>query len=152
MKTTTMTAIACLTAGVLAIWGCKPRTQAPIPPPEVRMLSAADADKLFDEAEKVEAVGEVAVDSEVVGDVTVTTTTQVFRIANRGGGTTMALGFCGGQCKVTGEGGLNGCQTSGCAPSGKSCTPLVCSGSCTIDRQCNRERTVGIFQPSAGIQ
>jgi hypothetical protein len=127
--------------------GCAPRQSAV---PEVRQLTQEETDKLFDEAKSVEAVGEAMIRSTVVGDMTVTTTSQMLIVTRPGGGREPVLGFCGGSCKVTVEGGTLGqCKTSGCAPSGRSCTPLVCSGSCTLDRACKREPA---FSFSAGIQ
>jgi hypothetical protein len=121
----------------IALAGCAPKASAP---PQVRQLTQEETDKVFDEAENVEAVGAPMARSTVVGDVTVTTTSQLFMITKPGGGTEPMLGFCTGQCKVTVEGGTLGqCKTSGCEPKGKGCAPLVCSGSCTLDKACKRE-------------
>ena len=91
-------------------------------------------------------MGEPSIKTSEGVDTTVVTTTQVFRINRPVGGTGMVLGTCGGSCKVTVEGGtLNQCITSGCVPDGAGCTPLVCSGSCTLSSQCKRELSVGIF-------
>jgi hypothetical protein len=134
--TTSGLGIALALAGIV-LAGCAPKESAP---PQVRQLTQEETDKIFDEAKKVEAVGDPMIRTTVIGDVTLTTTSQVFIVTKPGGGTEPILGFCGGQCKVTVEGGTLGqCKTSGCEPSGKNCTPLVCSGSCTLDRQCKRE-------------
>ena len=132
---------ACLILGALTTAGCKQKVESP--PPELRILSDAEADKMFDAAEKVEAVGEAKVSTEVAGNITVTTTTQVFRLNNGGGkGPTLALGSCTGQCMTT-DGDFPNCKSSGCAPAGKGCTTLVCSGSCSLSQQCKRSLTVG---------
>ncbi|HET9862204.1 MAG TPA: hypothetical protein VFP37_02070 [Steroidobacteraceae bacterium] len=134
-------------AGMLLV-GCQPKESAPA---QARQLTQEETDKLFEAATNVEAVGEPMVRSTVVGDMTVTTTTQMMMVSRPGGGREPILGFCGGQCKVTVEGGTLGqCKTSGCAPQKNgSCTPLVCSGSCTLDRACKREPAISF---TAAIQ
>jgi hypothetical protein len=106
----------------------------------VRQLTQEETDKLFDDAKSVEASGAPMIRSTVVGNVTVTTTSQLMIVTKPGGGTEPILGFCTGRCKVTVEGGTLGqCKLTGCEPKGKSCTPIQCSGSCTLDTQCKRE-------------
>ena len=142
-KTSMMLALSCC---ALLVTACQPQ-EAPLP--QVKFLSEAEAAAIFKDAKSVERVGEPSIKIAAGENTTVVTTTQVFRINRPVGGAALMLGSCGGSCKVTVEGGtLNQCVTSGCAPDGAGCTPLVCSGSCTLSSQCKREGSVGIFSAS----
>jgi hypothetical protein len=114
---------------------------------EVRQLTPEETAELFDSAASVEAVGEPSIQAVTDDTGTTVITTQAFRLrtdTGRGGGT--VLTGCTGRCKVTGPGGLSDCKTSGCLSDKKGgCTPLKCSGSCTVSAECSSLNNVGLF-------
>jgi hypothetical protein len=117
------------------------------PDPQVRLLSEQEAADLWNKAESRQPVGEAMVRRFPGEAGTHVTTTQAYalRMAN-GGGAGSLVTVCGGYCQVTTQGGTTaGCQTSGCVPSGHSCTPLVCSGNCSVSGACRAEATFGVF-------
>jgi len=109
--------------------------------PEIRMLSDQEAADLWDKAESRERVGEPVVKTVQNGQCTTVITTQVYRL----GRSTNLIAACGGGCQVTGPGGPAGCQTSGCFSTGRGCTPLICSGNCTLSHPCKPASNFGVF-------
>jgi hypothetical protein len=105
--------------------------------PQIRLLSEQEADDLWNKAERREPVGEPVVKTTEDESGTTVTSTQVYMLSMPGGGGSTGLGaVCGGSC----IGGIGSeCKTSGCMPSGRSCTPLNCSGTCTLKQACRRE-------------
>lgn len=110
--------------------------------PQIRLLSEQEADDLWNKAESREPVGEPVVKTTQDKTGTTVTSTQVYMLRMLGGGGSTALGaVCGGSCK----GGIGPeCKTSGCMPAGRSCTPLQCSGTCTLNDACRREAIFAI--------
>lgn len=137
-----MLTTAVLVFAALLSTACTPR-QAKVP--QIRILTDQEAIDLWNRAESREPVGEPVV-QEFKKDTkdekcTEVITTQVYMLRMPGGGSN-GLGIsCGGNCIATGDGTPADCKTSGCFHKGGSCTPLVCSGKCTVSKACKVERS-----------
>jgi hypothetical protein len=127
--------------GAIFWTGCRsPQT------PQVRTLSDQEAADLWNRAESREPVGEPAVRTirSETGTTVVTTQIYLLRMAGgRPGGQLVTA--CTGSCLLKPGGTFDDCKSSGCFRSANSCTPLVCSGSCTLSSACNPAQSVGIF-------
>jgi hypothetical protein len=134
-------AAACLISSVLVWAGCR-GAQAP----EIRALSEQEVADLWRQAESREPVGDPLVQQIPTDTGATVITTQVFMLRRAGGGpSTQVILGCGGSCTLTPGGTFEGCKTSGCLASGDSCTPLVCSGTCTVSSPCKPLKSSGIF-------
>ncbi len=114
-------------------------------PPEVRVLSEKQAADLWSRAASYEPMGaadvrkfQSATGVDVVGS-------QAYLMRMSGGGSGTSVTVCGGSCQLTSGGTFGSCVTSGCTPTGRSCTPLVCSGSCTLSSSCQAQASLGVF-------
>lgn len=109
-------------------------------------MSDAEALNLVENAKIREPIGEKVVTLREVGDqVQVTCSQQMqLRLAPGGPGGGGPLN-CGGSCKLTAGSKLSDCKTSGCTRSGNSCTPLVCSGGCTLSKSCAPDKPTNFF-------
>jgi hypothetical protein len=107
-------------------------------------LSEAEALKLIETAEVRETVSERQVDLRQVDDQVLVNCSQEVRFFQKpgrpgGGGGIIA---CGGACKLNAGAKFADCKTSGCLVSNGKCTPLVCSGGCTLSRACKSEKPI----------
>ena len=105
--------------------------------PNVKILSEQEASDLWKRAESHAPVGELVVRKHRGDGGTIKTATQVYRLKMQAGkpGVSVAAS-CSGSCKLTPGGTFDDCKTSGCEPSGNSCTPLSCSGTCQLSNSC----------------
>ena len=110
---------------------------------QVRLLSDQEAADIWSRAEAYEPVGAPVVKQlpDDTGACTTVVTNQVYMLTMPGGGRAQIIVACGGSCN-TGGGPLGDCKTSGCLSNGKSCTPLKCSGNCTLSRACKPETSL----------
>ena len=113
--------------------------------PEVRILSDEEASELWDKAESYKPVGEAVTKTFPSSAGTIVTTSQVYSLRMSGRPGLSVVTVCGGSCQLKPGGTFGSCVTSGCVPSGKRCTPLVCSGSCEVSKACSAESSIGIF-------
>ena len=127
-----LAAVVVVSAAILGV-GCRTGQT-----PEVRMLSEKEAADFWNRAESREPAGQSSVRKIESGTGTVVITTQAYTLRMPGGGGGGLVTVCGGGCQA-GAGGPSGCQTSGCEPTGNSCTPLQCSGNCTLSHACKAE-------------
>jgi hypothetical protein len=132
---------AILVCGGVVLSGCALQQQ-----PEVKILSDEEAAELWESAEGFEPVGKPVTRQFPGTTGTITTTSQVYLLRMPGGrlGTSVVT-VCGGSCLLKPGGTFGGCVTSGCMPSGNSCTPLVCSGTCELSSACTAQSSIGIF-------
>ena len=106
-------------------------------PPQIRMLSEQEAADLWNRAESHQPMGEAVVRRfQEEGGVVTVLTSQAFMLRMGGGGTGQTVTSCSGSCILNPGATFGDCQTSGCLSTGKSCTPLVCSGGCKVSRAC----------------
>jgi hypothetical protein len=114
---------------------------------EIRVLSEQEFSDLWNKATSREPVGKPVV-RKISGETgTTTTTAQAFMISNPGGGRTPTMTICGFACVAPAGTKPADCKTSGCEPSGLTCTPADC-GNCTISQPCKMEVR---FAASGGI-
>src|SRR4029077_5378859 len=106
------------------------------PKTTVEVLSPAAGEALWSEVESSEAVGQPVISKIEEGNVVSFTCTQAYSTRRRGGGGGTTVTVCGGGCQLKAGGTFGACVSSGCMPNGKSCTPLSCSGSCTVSHGC----------------
>jgi len=133
-----------LALSALLLAACAPK-QAAAPTPELKLLTAAEADAIWAEATDIKPVGEAAVvKTEVEGGATVITTTQLFSMKRKGGGFGTMGASCSAGCQ-TKDGDFGNCVTSGCEPDHGSCTAFSCSGSCTLSHACKAGTSFGSF-------
>jgi hypothetical protein len=104
---------------------------------QLRLLSDQEAADIWSRAEGYEPVGDPVVKQlpDEMGACTTVVTNQVYMLRMPGGGRAQVMVGCGGSCKTDG-GPLGDCKTSGCLSNGRSCTPLKCSGNCTVSSAC----------------
>jgi len=119
---------------------------------QIRALSDQEAADLWTRAETKEPVGKPVVRTVTDLDgVTTVSTTQSFMLRMKGGGSNGLATVCGYSCQPRPGSGPESCQTSGCMPSGNSCTPASC-GNCAQTRPCRVESTFGTFGGTLFIQ
>lgn len=124
---------------VMLLGGCTKKEA-----PKMQLLSEQEAADLWNKAESRQAIGDPMIRKFQTDNGTVVSTTQAYALRMAGGGGGSLVTVCGGSCIVEGNGSLHECQTSGCMPSGNTCTPLVCSGSCKLSNSCRAEATIGV--------
>ena len=114
--------------------------------PEPRALSEQESTELWSRALSYDRIGAADV-RKIQGENEVTVVcTQAYSLRAAGGGHLgTAVTVCGGSCQLKPGSTFGSCVTSGCVPSGRSCSPLVCSGGCTVASSCKAEATVGFF-------
>lgn len=119
--------------------------ERPASAPRVELLSPTETAELLKSATSVEPVGEAVVTISSTDDTTTVAATQIFsfRLNDDSGGQTGRS--CMGSCKVVGPGGLDGCITSGCMPTSTGCTPLKCSGNCSLSSSCSAGTSMTVF-------
>lgn len=124
-------------------------TQAPSPGPapgaqaRLQALPVADVERLWAGSAPLTPVGPATVQRiPVTGGVAVACSqTYSARLGTgRPGGVVVS---CGGSCKLKPGATFDQCKTSGCLSSGRTCTPLVCSGGCELSRSCSASKPVG---------
>lgn len=134
LKKLTMVTLVCV--AVLSA-GCARQKELP----QIRALSDQEADDLWNKAERQEPVGEPVVKTTKDETGTTVISTQMYMLRMPGGSSTGFGAVCGGSC----IGGIGPeCKTSGCMPSGRGCTPLTCSGTCTLKQACRREAVIAL--------
>lgn len=112
---------------------------------QMHALSDQEAADLWTRAETKEPVGKAVVRMDTGSDgVTTVSTTQTYALRMIGGGSNGLATVCGYSCTPRPGSGPGSCKTSGCLPSGNSCTPASC-GDCTQSSPCRVESTFGIF-------
>ena len=113
---------------------------------EARLLSDEEALNLLENARVFQPTGEHSVNLREVGEKVAVTCTQPFELRLQPGGPGAGgILACGGSCKLKPGAKFSDCKTSGCLRSGNTCTPLVCSGGCVLDKSCKPEREVSLF-------
>jgi hypothetical protein len=126
-----LTTLILVSAVAVGLTGCQKQTQ------QLRLLSDQEASDIWNKAVAYEPVGGPVVKQlpDDTGACMNVVTNQVYMLTMPGGGRTQIMVGCGGGCKTDG-GPLGDCKTSGCLSNGRSCTPLKCSGNCTVSSAC----------------
>ena len=113
---------------------------------EGHALSEEEALHLLENARVFQPTGEHTVNLREVGNKIAVTCSQPFELRLQPGGPGAGgILACGGSCKLKAGAKFSDCKTSGCLRSGNTCTPLVCSGGCVLDKSCKPERGVSLF-------
>ena len=120
--------------------GCAPK-QAP-QVPQLRVLSEKEADDLWSQTKGYEPAGEPTVRRIPTEDGVRVVCAQTYTL-RMAGGSGSVISVCGGACRLTPGSGFPDCKTSGCLSNGRTCSPLVCSGGCTVSEACKAEMTTG---------
>jgi hypothetical protein len=111
---------------------------------QIKVLSEQEAADLWSRAESNQPVGKAS-SRKILGDTGVTVvTTQAYMLRMRGGGSNGIVTACGFSCIAPAGTSPKDCQTSGCEPSGNTCTPASC-GSCIPSQPCKAESNWGVF-------
>lgn len=111
---------------------------------QIKVLSEQEAADLWSRAESNQPIGKAVV-RRIPGETgTTVVTTQAYMLRMQGGGSTGVVTACGFSCIAPAGTSPGDCKTSGCEPSGNSCTPASC-GACTPSQPCKAEASFGIF-------
>jgi hypothetical protein len=115
--------------------------------PQLQRLSEKEAADLWSRARSYEPVGAPAIER-IEGESEVTVLcAQVYALKmDTGKGGPIAT-TCGGSCKLKPGAKFSDCKTSGCLSSGRTCTPLVCEGGCTLSSACKATFVFGLMMP-----
>ena len=115
---------------------------------QVKVLSDQEFADLWNRAAGHEPVGKPVVRRMPDEKGMTTVTTQVYMFQDPRGGRGVPPGgvmvVCGFACIAPEGTKPSECKTSGCEPSGLTCTPASC-GNCTLSQPCKREAGLGIF-------
>jgi hypothetical protein len=114
---------------------------------EVRELSQAEVDELWDQADRLEPLGAPMVQTIADSAGITLVCTQTFRLigVNPNPRPPILVTCCEGRCKVRPGGTLGDCLTSGCTANDGRCSSLSCSGSCEMEvacRPCSRSKLI----------
>lgn len=135
-------ALAC-SALLSACGKAPPPASSPTGRGTLKALPAADVERLWASPAALTPVGPATVQRiPVTGGVAVACNqTYAARLGTgRPGGVVVS---CGGSCKLKPGATFDQCKTSGCLSSGRTCTPLVCSGGCELSRACSAGKPAG---------
>ena len=137
--------MAILVFAVILLTGCA-KEQAT----QIKVLSEQETADLWAKAESNQPIGK-PVARTILGETgTTVVTSQAYMLRMPGGGATGVVTVCGFSCIAPAGSKPSDCKTSGCEPSGNSCTPASC-GNCTPSQPCTAQASLGIFGSRAFI-
>lgn len=135
-------ALACAVSLNACVW-TSPPASSPAAQTGLQALPDAEVERLWAGSASLTPVGPATVQRIPVSGGVAVACSQTYAMRLSTGRPGSVMTSCGGSCKLKPGATFEQCRTSGCMPSGRTCTPLVCSGGCELSSACTASRGAG---------